>query len=176
MATIPGHRAWCSPVRFDSDAGTGWLPPPLHQLLIFYDQRVHLHACLPIATQTHPTMLCHFRSTPFPPFLSVDDCRSMPAYPAVHLSTQQWRPSHRHHSTSDRPGLQAMSLVDVVCYRGAAPAQGHPGCIWGLSRQKQIVILRYCSIYRQSDLFDCEKKAFFSVLGLCIVLPIDVNG
>jgi len=81
MATIPGRRAWRSPVRFDSDAGTGWLPPPLHQLLIFYDQRVHLLACLPIATQTHPTMLCHFRSTPFPRFSQLTIAAACPRIP-----------------------------------------------------------------------------------------------
>ena len=45
-----------------------------------------------------------------------------------------------------------------------------------LNKCDKVVILRYCSIDRQSELFDCEKKAFFSVLGVCIVLTVDFNG
>jgi len=44
-----------------------------------------------------------------------------------------------------------------------------------LNKCDKIVILCYCRIYRQSDLFDCEK-AFLSILSICIILSVDFNG
>ena len=114
-------------------------------------------------------MLCPFCSAPFPPFLSVDDRSSVPAFSAVHPSAQRRWPSHHHRSTSDRPALQAASLVNVECYYGAMPPTG----VHDVRPQaaEQIVIAAFTG----SLIYLIVRRHFFSILGVCIVLSTAVD-